>query len=756
MSEKVRFRKFVCVFFLLFLIILLIASSQENKYTPESQRSLFVLQRINGQVSLDGSIDEEAWKDITLLPMTMILPNYGNPPSEKTEVLIAYDDDYLYVAARLYDKEPSKILASSKKRDYMGANTEWFGILLDTFNDKENGLSFYTTPSGLRFDAVVFNDGEPRTPTDMPLSLSWNTFWDVETEQNNQGWFAEMRIPFSSLRFQDKDGRVVMGLIVCRWIARKNEMDVFPAIYPKWGGMSTWKCSQAQEVLLEGVQSRNPLYVTPYLLSGYGQGYELNEEETSYLQSEEPTLEAGLDVKYGLTSNLTLDVTLNTDFAQVEADDEQVNLTRFSLFFPEKRLFFQERSAIFDFNLGGSNQLFYSRQIGIYEEEMVRIYGGVRLVGRLGPWDLGFLDMQTAPIQDLPSENFGVIRLRRRVFNPFSYLGGIITTRIGTDGSYNAAYGLDGIFRLFEDSYLSFNWVQTFENGKENNPLSLDPAKFRISWERRTLKGLGLNLDYSRAGVDFNPAMGFEIRENYSRFGNRILYGWMPGEKSSLQNHYIFADGFWVLRNDDSLTESLEFGPGWGFSSRSGWFGEFALKAYRENILESFDFLEEVEVPPGDYSFYGVKGQLQTPQGKPLSAMISVDSGTFYDGWRVSLGVMPFWGISSDISMIGFYQFNRVEFPDRGQKLTAHIARLQFLATLSTKFSASAFIQYNGVIDAVIANIRVRYNPREGNDLYIVYNDVLNTNRWAEVPTLPFSSNRAIMVKYSYTFNFKK
>jgi hypothetical protein len=597
---------------------------------------------------------------------------------------------------------------------------------------------------------TVFNDAQG----EMPFNTDWNTFWDVKIERNRDGWFVEMRIPLSSLQFQDKDGSCVMGLISWRWIARKNESVVFPAISPDWGMFSLFKPSQAQEVVFQGIHKKKPLYIAPYMLGGLGHSYELNEAETAYERSDDPAHELGLDIKYGLTSNLTLDVTVNTDFAQVEADDEQVNLTRFSLFFPEKRLFFQERSSTFDFNLGGPNSLFYSRRIGIYEGKSVRIYGGARLVGRVGGWDLGFLNMQTAAIEDLPSENFGVLRIRRQVFNPYSYLGGIITSRIGADNTYNIAYGLDGIFRLFGNDYLSFKLAQTFENGQENNLTSLDQARVGLNWERRSVMGLGYDFSFSSVGSAFNPGMGFQMRENYTRFGDRLLYGWRPGEKSSLLRHHIFLDGFLLLENTGGSMESAEIGPGWEFETKSGAYGNFAFKMFWEDVPEEFELSNDAEVPVGKYSFYGLKATYITPMTRLFFAENTLDVGTFYDGWRVSLSVSPWLSISSSLELSGMYQFNRIVFPDRDQQFTAHIARLRFLAMLSTKFSAAAFIQFNSASNTVITNIRIRYNPREGNDFYLVYNEGLNTNRYRQSPIPPSTGNRAVMIKYSYTFNF--
>ena len=710
----------------------------------------YVISRLNGSVQLDGLSQEPAWEDIKPLPVVMHSPNFLDEPTEKTEILVAYDHDYLYVAGRLYDSEPSKIQCTSKKRDDMKANNDWFGIVIDTFNDKENALVFFTAPSGLRLDMTVFNDAQGEEP----FNTDWNTYWDVATERNEDGWFVEMRIPLSSLQFQDKDGSCVMGLISWRWIARKNESVVFPAVSPNWGMFSLFKPSQAQEVVFQGIYKKKPLYIAPYILGGFGHSYELNEAETAYVRTDDPAHEAGLDIKYGLTSNLTLDVTVNTDFAQVEADDEQVNLTRFSLFFPEKRLFFQERSSTFDFNLGGENSLFYSRRIGIYEGKSVRIYGGARLVGRVGRWDLGFLNMQTAEVEDLPSENFGVFRVRRQVFNPYSYLGGIITTRIGADNTYNIAYGLDGIFRLFGNDYLSFKLAQTFENGQENNLASLDQARIGVNWERRYLKGLGYDFSLSRVGSTFNPGIGFQVRDNYTRFGDRLLYGWRPGEKSSLLRHHVFLDGFLLLENTSGSTESAEIGPGWEFETKSGSFGNFMFKMFWEDVPEEFSLSDDAEVPVGKYSFYGLNATYITSMTRLFFSENTLEVGTFYDGWRASLSVSPWWSISSSLELSGTYQFNKVVFPDRDQQFAAHVARLRILAMLSTKFSATAFIQYNSASNAFIANIRIRYNPREGNDFYLVYNEGLNTNRYRQSPIPPFTGNRAVMIKYTYTFNF--
>jgi Domain of unknown function (DUF5916) len=749
-------------------IILMLFVSAFVLTATETDGSYFVLQRVTSKITLDGMSSEVAWQNIKPLPLVMQIPNFGKQPSEKTEILVTYDNDYLYLAGRLYQSDPNNIKGSSMKRDEMGPGSDWFGVVLDTFNDNENALAFFTTPTGLRTDLSVFNDAQG----DFPINISWNTFWDVKVVRNESGWFAEFRIPFSSLRFQDKDGKVVMGLSAWRWITSKQETVIFPAISPEVGQWSAFKPSMCKDILLTGVHSRKTVFVAPYILSGFNRTYQLNNAETAYLLEKDPVYEAGLDVKYGISSNMTFDITINTDFAQVEADDQQINLTRFSLFFPEKRLFFQERSSIFDFNLGGPNRLFYSRRIGLYEEQQIRLYGGVRLVGRAGAWDLGLMSMQTAAadvknddneIEHIPAQNFSVLRLRRQVFNPYSYIGAMIASQIGMDGSYNIAYGMDGIIRLFGDYYFMLNWAQSIEQDGENKFFSLDPAHIRFSYDRRSLKGLINHFSYSRSGETYNPEMGFQDRDDFTRFSFRLGYGWLPGEGSRLLNHSLLFDSFVFLGNKDQEVESAEISAQYQLTTKSGFFGKLSLKGVHEGVDEAFSFDEEDDddikeenhdVPVGHYTFYGMDAFWVTPMIGNFLLEGNIYVGSFYDGWRLSFSLSPLWKISSAFELSGTYQINLIRFPDRDKQFNAHILRLRTLTMFNTKLSFSAFIQYNSSVDTISGNLRVRYNPREGNDLYLVYNEGMNTNRYRQIPVLPKTDNRTLMLKYTYTFNF--
>lgn len=718
--------------------------------TQSFAQNTITIPKVNGDVVLDGIIDDTIWMNAAQFQLIMHSPQNNVLPTESTTVYIMYDERYLYVAGKMTDGEAHKIQAPTKKRDDIGLNNDWFGIFLDTFNDKENALAFTTTPSGLRTDYQTFNDAQGS----FPINVDWNTFWDVEVNQNDDGWTVEMRVPISSLRFQDEDGKVTMGISLFRFIPRKSEWSSYPNISNQWGFWSLFKPSQFAEITFENLNSRKPLYIAPYLLGGVTQRNVQNELQTRYELENTTTLEPGLDVKFGLTSNLTADITINTDFAQVEADNQQVNLTRFSLFFPEKRLFFLERSSTFDFGFGEQDRLFYSRRIGIQNGDPTRIYGGARVVGRAGSWDLGFLTMQTEALDDISSQNNSVLRVRRQIINENTNVGGMITSRLGTDGSQNIAYGLDGVFKLFNQSYLTTAWAQTFNDGDEVSLLSTNPARFRVNLENRDYSGFIYNLDYSYSGKDYNPGLGFQNRSDFTRIGNSVGFGWIPDNHSFVNRHQLRTTGFLILSNARELTESAEIGPAYSLSTRNAEVLSLDFKYFYENIPSAFDLSDDVNVPSGIYKFFGGNFSFETSRSKLYGITISGYTGTFFDGYRHTLGLSPRWNISSSLDLSGLFQVNYITFPDRDERLTATVARLRILYMLNTKFTVSAFSQYNSQANGIVSNLRIRYNPREGNDLYIVFNEATNTNRDRLNPILPFTNNRTLLLKYTYTFTY--
>lgn len=708
------------------------------------------LNRLSGAVVLDGHVVEPAWDAVEALPITMYRPTYLGSPTEQTEIRVAYDAEFLYVSGRFYDSEAGSIRANSLYRDEDN-DSDLFTLLLDTFNDNENARVFWTNPAGVRGDRGISNDGYSAA------NDSWNTYWEVATSRTHEGWFMEMRIPFSSLGFQNEGLQATMGITVSRFIARKLEEHTYPAIPSEY---NVQRPSLAQDIILEGIASRNPIYVTPYGLGGFAQATRLSANGDRYLLDDEVSRDAGVDVKYNLTSNLTFDGTLNTDFAQVEADDQQVNLTRFSLFFPEKRQFFQERSALFDFATVYSDRLFHSRQIGLQQGQPVPIIGGARMIGRLGAWDVGAISMQTSRREsaNLGSENFGVFRLRRQILNSVSAAGAMVTSRIDEHGQYNVAYGLDAIMNLFGHEYLTVKWSQTFDDDV------LDARDFRfadagqlfVHWQRRRGQGWTYFQNFVWSGADYTPGVGFVSRRDY--FGGSALLhlNTYPGAGSPFFRTMPFHIQYnAAVRNEDQSVESLDVGYQFGLWWKNGHF-IYATADFRyEDLQEALHFSDVDFVPLGDYRFYDFSLSYSTPGGRALQAMPALTAGSFYDGSKYELGVHTIVRQSSHLGVELMYFLTAVRFPDRDQGFDAHIGRVRIRSAFNTALSANAFVQYSNVSDLFTANLRIRYNFREGNDFWIVYNEGLNTERTrpGDELRLPLTNQRTVLAKYTYTFS---
>src|SRR5687768_9262450 len=444
------------------------------------------LHRLARPIKLDGTPTPEEWRDVPALPLTLYMPVFRGTPKQRTEIRVAYDDEFLYAAGWFHDDDPGGVRVNSLYRDRWNGD-DAFAIYVDAFNDNQNAKWFGTTPGGIRFDILLSDDGNTS-------NASWDTFWTTETTVTDSGWFAEVRIPFSSLGFRaDADGKVVMGLTVTRLVSRTEERVTFPEIDPKF---EFRRPSVARDVVLRDVRSRRPIYVTPYGLTGVARSA-VEETGAGFHTERETSREVGVDVRYALSGELTLDLTANTDFAQVEADDQQVNLDRFPLFYPERRRFFQEGSGLFDFSTGGSSRLFHSRRIGLTPDfQPVPVIGGVRLVGRSGAWDVGLLNMQTEELGTTPSENFGVLRLRRSVLNAWSTAGMMLTTYSG-GGRQNAALGADASLRIHGDDYLTVKVASTADDADGRVTL-LDRSHLFGQIERRTGRGLAYSLNVSR------------------------------------------------------------------------------------------------------------------------------------------------------------------------------------------------------------------------------------------------------------------
>jgi len=711
------------------------------------------IERLEG-IRFDGQVNESAWDAIDPLPMVQYEPNAGAPPSEKTEIRLGYDDTFFYVSIRAFDRDSNGIRATSLYRDRI-AGSDHLEILLDTYNDNQSGYIFTTTPAGIRNDLEIANDAQGLALGSGSLfNRDFNTFWEAESTITQKGWFAEMRIPFSSLRFQDIEGQVVMGIIVQRKIARKNERLVFPAVPP----ITNWaflRPSLAQKITFTGIRATKKVYVSPYVLLGHDRVNVLNETATEYSKSTDFEFNAGGEVKYSISNNLTADFTLNTDFAQAEADDQLVNLSRFSLFFPEKRQFFQERASVFDFRTGGLSRLFFSRRIGLTESgEQVPVYGGIRLIGRMDTWDLGILNMQTQSLDSIPTENFGVLRVRKRVFNQTSYVGGMFTSRLDGDGNSNLAYGLDGIIQVAGDDFLTVQWSQTFDSrNTADESADLKNGRLALEMNRRRRKGFGYTLGAIFSGPDYQPGVGFVDRSDF-KFGTAVLSQTWLNPTGPFIWHKIEPFGNAFLSNQGGELLSSEYGLEWSFTRRNQDSGGLVLKQVRENLLEEFPLPDTISIPMGSYDFFRAEASYRMAIDRTMRTGAIFETGTFYDGWLHSLTLTPSWYISKHLQLNLEYVYNYGEFDDRNELLNFHIARLRIGTALDRKLSTNALVQYSGAQNLFSLNVRFRFNWREGQDLWIVFNSGLNTDRQGFIPMLPSINNQSILLKYIHTLIF--
>lgn len=712
--------------------------AQESEY--------YTIEKLESSISFDGHVDETEWGTVKPLPLVTHWPHFGDTVGDdKTVIRVAHDSDYFYVSCICYS-DPDNVRAPTYKRDEQNMSMDDLGIIIDPFNDDENGLWFVVTPSGARTDGDISNDATTG------LNTAWSTIWEAEARITDFGWTAEMRIPFNSIRFESDNGSVRIGLTAYRYLAHNASMHIFPAISDEWGGQSFAKPSQTANIVLQDIETRTPVFVTPYVLSGVERSSEPIDNGSAFEHDTDVNYEVGLDVKMGLSNSTTLDLTLNTDFAQVEADDEQINLTRFSLFFPERRQFFLERASVFEFGFDGNDRLFFSRSIGLNEGQPVRILGGARAVTRTNAWDVGLLSMQTGRSEGLESQNHSVLRVRREVFNTQSFIGGIVTSRVNERGAYNINYGLDAMLNLWGNDFLGINAAHTLDRDGNSSVSNIDASRLQIDLTRRTVSGLNYSFNINYSGELYSPAMGFQAREDFVKFGDRVSWGWIPTADSPLQLVQASLNGLVYFRNSDLSVETAEVGPWIELTWKRGDFATGQISYNTENVTVPFLVEGGVEVPRGSYQFPVASMSYHTPRGRSLRAVFQAEGGGFFDGNRLTIGVEPTIDPSRIFNLSLFYQFNRIDISNRNQRLNAHVIRLRPELTLNRSLTLSSFAQLNSAADRILFNARFRFNPRDGVNLFLALNDNFNTRRGRTSPPLPLSDNRSLTLKYEYTF----
>ncbi|NBW70205.1 MAG: hypothetical protein EBR32_02155 [Bacteroidetes bacterium] len=744
------------------LFVLTVSQIFSQDLVNNRTESIVTIAPLSGEISLDGRLSESVWKELSPFPMTQLVPIHQGEMSEQTRIYMTYDSKFVYIAAENLTRDASSIISNTLRRDDYEANDDIIGVVFDSFNDNDNGLTFFTNPEGVRVDFAISNDGNFGSGVDA-FNGSWNTYWDVETTRDANGWYAEMRIPFSSLGFQVIDDVTQMGVIVYRWIASLNERHVFPDIPPNWS-MSYLKPSQSQTIEFKALEQSKPLYITPYSLSGFQDIFELNEDEDAYVSNAEWKQDFGLDLKYNLSSDLTLDITANTDFAQVEADEQQLNLTRFSIDFPEKRQFFQQRSGLFDFSFGHT-KLFYSRRIGLSEGNPIPIIGGARLTGRIGALDVGVLNIQTQSFEGVEAENFGVIRLKKQILNPQSYIGSIYTHRFGFDGAQNVVMGFDVDYNIKDENFIQFKLAQTIDNTEDYNQdfLSGTGVISRLTIDRRTNLGWFYRLMFNYTGEGFNPGIGFVRTTNTADYYGSLGYGWLAPEASTVKQHQIQLRNYSIQSYDGFVLRSRYINLEWStqFKLAGNISSEFVYR--QEHLLddEDFDLLSRIYIPVDDYGFFEWGLSYRSPEQYMIRGNISSTLAQIYDGTIRELSIEPKLRVNVHLDFSLNYRVSHLEFPQIiGRELnsfTVHQSSFKAAYAMNRKFSANAFIQTSNVSEKLGANIRLRYNFREGQDFWLVVNQN-GIRPWDERNVdnlrLPSYDQRSILIKYTHTFLF--
>ena len=685
-----------------------------------------VVTAIDTDIVIDGSLDEAPWRRSPKIgELVQRIPRAGARPTERTEVTLLHDKDNLYIGVMCYDSEPDRVLASQMARDAMLNPDDRLSIILDTFRDQSNAFYFSTNPNGALVDGLVFANGE--------TNEDWDAIWIVRTNRSDEGWSAEFAIPFKSLSFPS--GETVWGFNISRIIQRKLEE-------VRWTGArfqtQFFQVSEAGEITnLEGLEQGVGLDVRPFIAQRW-----LHEGPTG---NDVIRGKPGLDLFYNLTPSLRLSTTVNTDFGETEVDARQINLTRFSIFFPEKRSFFLQDAGVFNFATTGVDQPggipspgaeifpFFSRRIGLLRGQEVPIDYGIKLTGRAGRTEIGVLNVRTRDTADVDDKNLFVGRVRQN-FLEQSYVGAIFTggdpagrSPSGpfdppTSSSLSSTLGVD--MRLATSNFLGTNRNMLFNAwGLKTNKegVSENNASFGFAAHYANDKFAG-QLMWREIQEDFDPELGFVQRTNVRML--RLGASFNPRPKPSSGIQQIFHDAFYTrfTRLDNGLVETEKFYftlVDWHFNSGDSLHSLFDLNPTYERLFEPFEISPGVVLPAGEYRFTPMRIFFTSAQKRKLQGSIGLTFGSFWSGTAKTIRtglryqVPPRFSIRLDSNQT-FAQLPEGNF-------VARIFSTQVNYALSPFLSFSNLIQFDNRSGNLGLQSRVRWTLEPGNDVFFIF-----------------------------------
>jgi uncharacterized protein DUF5916/cellulose/xylan binding protein with CBM9 domain len=715
--------------------------------------------------AIDGRVDDEVWQTVDpQSSFTQQDPLEGEPATEKTEVRVLVGHGNVYVGIICYDSDPSKIIVSQSRRDAALTDVDSIILVFDTFNDSQNAFVFGTNPLGIEYDGQVSGEGQTGGTNFGTQGVSgsqrggisafnpnWDGDWTVRASITQRGWEAEMAIPLKTLRYGTGEGRT-WGFNVMRNIRRKNEQ-VYLAPIPR--GFDIYRVSLAAKLTELDLPPRRDLKLIPYALGSVNRDYVLAPD-----RQVDRDAAVGVDLKWGVTPNMTLDFTVNTDFAQVEADEEQVNLTRFDLFFPEKRPFFLENASTFQFGNPQQIDLFFSRRIGLSglgaSGVPIPIPVGARLSGKVGGWRTGFLNIQTDSEHDpndnllAPSNNFGVARVQREVGR--SSFGGIFVNRqamgkYAADDDWNRAYGVDANLAVTTNSRVFAFIAGTTSPGA----VGTDTAA-RVFYDFRN-NLWQLSGGYSQVGSRFNPEVGFLPRRGYRRPEVRAFWTYQPKKWQWIRRispHANYDSYFDISTGDVQTARShlhfFEIQP-----ANGGRFGNF-VDINTDNPLVPFVPYntggKRVVIPPGKYTWQQFASEYLSDPSAVFSVTFRHRIGGYYDGDFDSEEFTS--NVRLGARFIGNVGWTRQHASLPGGTFTTHLVPMKASYAFTTLASIQALLQYNSQTSQFSSNIRLAVLNRSGTGLFVVYNDRQDTTDFTTIETL----GRSFIVKYTRLLDF--
>lgn len=719
--------------------------------------------RIDQRPQLDGRLDESLYEDLDpVTGFTQQMPVEGAPATEKTEAWIMFDTMNIYVSARIWDSAPvTDWVANEMRRDTSQLrDNDSFWVAFDTFLDRRNAVTFYTNPLGAIGDFAITNEGNPNS--------DWNPVWDVRTGRFAGGWTVEMEIPFKSLRFRPGADQV-WGVQLRRNIRRKNEIAFLSPVPISAGRGGLFRASDYGTLV--GVQvpgSSKTIELKPYGIAGL----------TTDLTANPPTRnvgdgDVGLDAKFGITQNLTADLTYNTDFAQVEVDEQQVNLTRFSLFFPEKREFFLEGRGIFDFARGGGSSgrngalrrvggagggvfgggnaptMFHSRRIGLEGGVVLPILGGGRVTGKAGPFDIGALSIQTdeEAISGAEATNFSVFRVKRDILRRSS-IGALFTNRsVSTlgDGA-SQTFGTDATMSFYDNVSLVAYVARTRTPGVETKDTSYQ-GQFTYAGDR-----YGFQAEHLLVEDNFVPDVGFLRRDNFRRSYGTARFSPRPRSLESIRQFRLEGSFDYILTADTGQVETRQSQVGFSTEfENSDRIGVSVADNY-ELLLEPFEPGPGVSLPIGGYGFRDVEGTYALGAQHRLTGILTVRAGEYFSGDIRTIGFSRGrLELSEQLSVEPTISVNWVDTPQGSFRTDLLVSRVTY--TFSPRMFFSGLTQYNSATNSVSNNLRLRWEYSPGSELFVVYTedrdtDPLRPDRFSEL------RNRGFVVKINRLFRF--